>query len=154
MWGFPPGTGITPAGEQGTNNRTFLVRHGQQRYVLRVSGFLSVAEVRAEHRILQRLRQGGLPFQVPEPVAAPDGQTVIGTPAGPAAVCRWLPGVRPGMDGEAAFERFGRAAGLLGAALAACRSQTPCGTGAPTRAGSGRTTRRSTSCAASCVLPG
>ena len=112
LWGFPPGTGIAPAGEQGTNNRTFLVRHGQQRYVLRVSGFLSVAEVSAEHRILRRLRQGGLPFQVPEPVAAPDGRTVIGTPAGPAAVCRWLPGVRPGMDGEAAFERFGRAAGL------------------------------------------
>ena len=57
LWDFPPGTGITPAGEQGTSNRTFLVRHGQQRYVLRASGFLSVAEVRAEHRILRRLRQ-------------------------------------------------------------------------------------------------
>ena len=118
LWGFPPGTGIAPADEQGTNNRTFLVRHGQQRYVLRVSGFLSVAEVRAEHRILRRLRQGGLTFQVPEPMAAPDGRTVIGTPAGPASVCRWLPGVSPGMDGETAFERFGRAAGLLGTALA------------------------------------
>src|SRR5579872_6459674 len=118
LWGFPSGTGITPAGEQGTNNRTFLVRHGQQRYVLRVSGFLSVAEVRAEHRILRRLRQGGLAFQVPEPVAVPDGRTVIETTAGAAAVCRWLPGVHPGMDGEAAFERFGRATGLLGVALA------------------------------------
>jgi hypothetical protein len=49
-------------GEQGTNNRTFLVRHRQQRYVLRVSGFLSVAEVRAEHRILRRLRQGRAAF--------------------------------------------------------------------------------------------
>jgi homoserine kinase type II len=118
LWGFPPGTGVAPVGEQGTNNRTFLVRHGQQRYVLRVSGFLSVTEVRAEHRILRRLRQGGLPIQVPEPVAAPDGRTVIGTAAGPAAVCRWLPGVHPGMDGAAAFERFGRVAGLLSAALA------------------------------------
>jgi homoserine kinase type II len=118
LWGFPAGAGITPADEQGTNNRTFLVRHGQQRYVLRVSGFLSVAEVRAEHLILLRLRQGALPFQVPEPVTAPGGQTVIGTPAGPAAVCRWLPGVRPGMDGEAAFERFGRTVGLLDAAPA------------------------------------
>ena len=118
LWGFPAGADIAPAGEQGTNNRTFLVRHRQQRYVLRVSGFLSVAEVRAEHRILRRLRQGGLPFQVPEPVAAPDGRTVIETPAGPAAFCRWLPGVRPAMDGEAAFERLGWAAGLLGAALA------------------------------------
>ena len=59
LWDFPPGTGIAPAGEQGTNNRTFLPRHGQQRYVLRVSGFLSVAKVRAKHRILRRLRQGG-----------------------------------------------------------------------------------------------
>jgi len=118
LWGFPPGTDIALADEQGTNNRTFLVRHGQQRYVLRISGFLSVAEVRDGHRILRRLRQGGLAFQVPEPVAAPGGRTVIGTTAGLAAVCRWLPGVRPGMDGEAAFERFGRAAGLLGAALA------------------------------------
>src|SRR2546429_4167784 len=61
LWGFPAGAGITPAGEQGTNNRTFLVRHGQQRYVLRVSGFLSVWEVRAEHRILLRLRLGPPP---------------------------------------------------------------------------------------------
>ncbi len=118
LWGFPPGTGIAPADEQGTNNRTFLIRHRQQRYVLRISGFLSVAEVRAEHRILRRLRQGSLPFQVPGPVAAPDGRTVIGTTAGPAAVCRWLPGVRPGIGGEAAFECFGRATGLLGGALA------------------------------------
>jgi homoserine kinase type II len=118
LWGFPPGTDIAAAGEQGSNNRTFLVGQGRQRYVLRVSGFLSVAEVRAEHRVLRRLAQGGLPFQVPEPVAAADGRTVIGTAAGPAAVCRWLTGVRPGMDGEAAFERFGRAAGLLSAALA------------------------------------
>jgi homoserine kinase type II len=118
LWGFPPGTDIAPAGEQGTNNRTFLVCHRRQRYALRISGFLSVAEVRAEHRLLRELRQGRLTLQVPEPVAAPGGRTVIETPAGPAAVCRWLPGVRPSMDGDAAFERFGRAAGLLGAALA------------------------------------
>ena len=71
------------------------MRHGQQRYVLRVSGFLSAAEVRAEHRILRQLRQGRLPFRVPEPVAAPDGRTVIQTPAGPAAVSRWLPACAP-----------------------------------------------------------
>jgi homoserine kinase type II len=118
LWGVPPGSGIAPAGEQGTNNQTFLVSYGQQRYVLRVSGFLSAEDVRAEHRILRRLRQGRLPFQVPEPVAAPGGRTVIETAAGPASLCRWLPGVHPGMDGEAAFERLGRTAGHLSAALA------------------------------------
>ena len=78
-----------------------------QAAALRAAGqrVLSVAEVRAEHQILRRLRQGSLAFQVPEPVAASDGRTVIGTAAGPASVCRWLPGVSPGMDSETAFER-------------------------------------------------
>ncbi len=118
LWGFPPGTDISAVGEQGTNNQTFRVCHGPQRYVLRVSGFLSSADVRAEHQILRRLRQGGLALQVPEPVAAPDGRMVIETSAGPAAVCRWIPGEHPSMDGEVELERFGQAAGLLGAALA------------------------------------
>ena len=50
--GLPAGQGPClrrRAGEQGSSNRTFLVRHREQRYVLRISGFLSVAEVRAEH---------------------------------------------------------------------------------------------------------
>lgn len=118
LWGFPHGTTIALASEQGTNNQTFLISCGQERYVLRVNTFASIAAVQAEHRILRRLRQSGLPFRVPEPVAAADGQTVIDTPAGPATICRWLPGVHPGMEGEAAFERFGRATGLLGAGLA------------------------------------
>ena len=154
LWGFPPGTAIAPADGQGTNNRTFLVSHGQQRYVLRVSGFLSVAEVRAEHRILRRLRQGGLPFRVPEPVAAPDGRTVIGTTAGSVAVCPWLPGVRPGMDGEAAFERFGRAVGLLGGALADVPLADALRDWRTDPRWVRRATRRSTSCAASCAPPG
>jgi len=29
LWGFPAGAAISPADEQGTNNRMFLVRHGQ-----------------------------------------------------------------------------------------------------------------------------
>lgn len=117
-WGFPPGTPIAAVQAPGTNNRTFLVRHQRQRYGLQISQFLSIAEVRAEHRILRYLRQGCLPLQVPEPITAGDGQTVIETAAGPATVWRWLPGVTPTMDGPAAFGRYGRAAGLLSAALA------------------------------------
>jgi homoserine kinase type II len=118
LWGFPPNTNVALADEQGVNNQTFLVRHRLQRYVLRVTGFLSVAEVSAEHRILRRLRRSALPFRVPEPVAAPDGRTVIETSAGPATLCRWLPGVRPGVGSEMAFERLGRAVGVVDAALA------------------------------------
>jgi homoserine kinase type II len=106
-WGFRRDTDIALADARGVNNQTFLVRHRRQRYVLRVTGFLSFAEVRAEHRILRRLRQGDLPFRVPEPVAAPNGQTVIETPAGPATLCRWLPGVRPGVGSEMAPPRPG-----------------------------------------------
>ena len=118
LWGFPKDTDITPAEVQGVNNLTFLVRYRQRRYVLRVTGFLSMAEVRAEHRIMGRLMRADLPFQVPEPVAALDGQTVMETPAGPATLCRWLPGVRPGTDGGMTFERLGRAVGVIDAALA------------------------------------
>jgi len=117
-WGFPAGADIAFADVQGVNNQTFLVRHRQRRYVLRVTGFLTVAEVSAEHRILRRLGQSDLPFRVPEPVAAPDGRTVIKTSAGPATLCRWLPGVRPGVGSEMAFERLGRAVGVVDAALA------------------------------------
>ena len=117
-WGFPQNADVLLVDEQGVNNQTFLVRHRLQRYVLRVTGFLTVAEVRAEHRILRRLRRSELPFRVPEPVAAPDGRTVIETLAGPATLCRWLPGVRPGIGSEMAFERLGRAVGVVDAALA------------------------------------
>jgi homoserine kinase type II len=117
-WGFPPGTAIAPITAPGTNSRTFLVRHRRRRYAMQISQFVSAAEVRAEHRILCYLRQGGLPLQVPSPMAADNGQTVIETAAGPATVCSWLPGVRPAMDSPAAFGRYGRSAGLLSTALA------------------------------------
>jgi homoserine kinase type II len=117
-WGLTTGAEIALIAEQGVNNRTYLVRSGRQRYVLRVTAFRTVAEVRAEHLILRRLRQGVLPFQVPEPVTAADGRTVIETPAGPATLCRWLSGVRPGVGSEMAFERLGRAVGLIDGALA------------------------------------
>jgi homoserine kinase type II len=120
LWAIPAGTAAVPAGARGTNNRTFAVDDGRRRYVLRVSGFLSVAEVSAEHRILRRLREGGgLPFRVPEPVPALDGRTVIETAAGPAVVCRWLPGAHPVLDGDAALTRVGAAAGLRSAGMSA-----------------------------------
>jgi homoserine kinase type II len=117
-WGLPADASLSRA-PRGSNNQTFLVRAGDRRFVLRINGSLSAAQVRAEHRILRRLRQAGLPFAVPEPVPARDGTTVVATAAGPATVCRWIPGAHPDLDDETALEGFGRAAGLLGDALRA-----------------------------------
>jgi homoserine kinase type II len=116
LWGFAGDADVMPAAH-GSNNQTFTVRQGGRRGVLRISQNLSAAQVRAEHRLLRRLRPAGLPFAVPEPVPAADGRTVIETAAGPATLCRWLPGVHPDLDSEPALERFGRAVGLLGEAL-------------------------------------
>jgi homoserine kinase type II len=115
-WGIPADAELTRA-ERGCNNQTFTVAHRGRRWVLRISQNLSADQARAEHRLLGRLRAAGLPFGVPEPVAALGGDTVAETPAGPATLCRWIPGVRPELAADAALERFGRAIGLLSRAL-------------------------------------
>lgn len=102
---------------RGTNNTTFTVRHNDRCWVLRVSQNLSAPQVAAEHRLLERLRRAGLPFAVPEPVAALDGRTVVETGEGPATVCRWLPGVRPDFADPVMLRRAGRACGQLSEAL-------------------------------------
>jgi Ser/Thr protein kinase RdoA (MazF antagonist) len=115
-WGVPPDADLAGA-ERGTNNQTFAVAHGGRRWALRISENLSVTQVRAEHRLLGRLGRAGLPFRVPEPVPALDGETVVPTPAGPATLCRWIPGIRPDLASELQLERFGRAIGALSEAL-------------------------------------
>ena len=115
-WGIPADAELARA-ERGCNNQTFAVAHGGRRWVLRISQNLSAEQARAEHRLLGRLRAAGLPFGVPEPVAALGGDTVAETPAGPATLCRWIPGVRPELAADPALERFGRAIGLLSRAL-------------------------------------
>jgi homoserine kinase type II len=114
-WGIPPWARLTAA--HGTNNQTFVVRAGSARWVLRISQNLTQAQVRAELRLLARLRQAGLPFAVPEPVPALTGDFVVETAAGPATVTKWLPGVRPDLSNEQSLERFGRAIGQLSVAL-------------------------------------
>ncbi len=81
--------------ERGTNNRTLQVTAGDRRWSLRISQNLTLAQVQAEHRLLTRLARAGLPFAVPAPVPLPDGSTVAATADGPAALCEWIPGVRP-----------------------------------------------------------
>jgi homoserine kinase type II len=115
-WGIPARADLVRA-ERGTNNQTFAVVLGRRRWALRISENLTAEQVHAEHRLLTRLCGAGLPFAVPEPVPTLAGDTVTDTPAGPATLCRWLPGVRPELAEEQALARFGRAIGLLSEAL-------------------------------------
>jgi homoserine kinase type II len=85
--------------------------------VLRISQNLTTAQVRAEHRLLARVREAALPFAVPEPVPTLRGEFLAETSAGPATLTKWLPGVRPDLSDEQALERFGRAIGQLSVAL-------------------------------------
>lgn len=116
-WRIAPEARLVPA-DRGTNNLTFLVSAGDRRWVLRISQNLTVDQVRAEHRLLARLRQSGLPFAVPEPRPTLTGEDLVETIVGPATLTAWLPGVSPRLSGEAAARRYGRTVGLLGHALA------------------------------------
>jgi homoserine kinase type II len=115
-WGIPANADLARA-ERGSNNQTFVVAHDSRRWVLRVSQNLTATQARAEHRLLGRLHCAGLPFQVPEPVTTVAGGTVAESAAGPATLCRWIPGVRPDLTREPALEQFGRAIGLLSEAM-------------------------------------
>ena len=115
-WGITAGAAVTLTG-YGTNNRTLRVTARNRRWALRISQNLTLAQVRAEHRLLAQLAQAGLPFAVPAPVPLPDGTTVADTPGGPATLCEWIPGVQPDLSQEVALERFGRTAAELSGAL-------------------------------------
>ena len=54
-WGIPADADLARA-ERGSNNQTFTVAHRGRRWVLRISQNLSAGQVRAEHRLLGRLR--------------------------------------------------------------------------------------------------
>lgn len=114
-WGIPPAALLTAT--HGTNNQTYVVTLGSTRWVLRISQNLTAAQVRAEHRLLARLRHAGLPFAVPEPMPALSGACLAETAAGPATVTKWLPGLRPDLSDEQSLQRFGRAIGQLSVAL-------------------------------------
>src|ERR1700683_4938667 len=115
-WGIPARADLVRA-ERGTNNQTFAVILGRSRWALRISENLTAEQVHAEHRLLARLHRAGLPFAVPEPGPTLAGDPVADTPAGPATLCWWIPGVRPELTGEQALARFGHAIGLLSDAL-------------------------------------
>jgi homoserine kinase type II len=132
-WGIRGNVELTVP-DRGSNNQTVLVTQGDQGWVLRISQNLSAGQVRAEHRLLARLRRASadsapsqgigpagsapwLPFAVPEPVPTIAGETVLDTAAGPATLTRRIEGIRPDLSREAALERVGISLGQLTLAL-------------------------------------
>ncbi|MFC4809552.1 homoserine kinase [Paenibacillus sp. GCM10023250] len=108
--------------ESGMNNTTRMVYAANDRYVLRVyDNHRDRAVVRVEHGLLAALRQAGLSFRVPSPVAARDGSSIAEAPDGKlAALFGYIDGDRPSPDNPDHVAGLGRAAGELTQALAAC----------------------------------
>ena len=116
LWGIDEHAELTPA-QRGSNNKTLVVTDRDRRLVLRCGANFSAVHVRTEHRLLAFLRGSALPFAVPAPVPTLSGDTVGESLAGPVTLCRWIPGVRPDLTTEPAFERFGCAIRQLVSAL-------------------------------------
>ncbi|GAA3282743.1 phosphotransferase [Dactylosporangium vinaceum] len=117
-WDLPPDAQLSPTAA-GTNNHTFRVAAGGRAWCLRVSQNMDLGQVRAEHRLLDRLARAGLSFAVPAPVPRRDGTTAADSPDGPVTLCEWIPGVRPDLSTEPALAALGGAAAELSTALAA-----------------------------------
>lgn len=115
-WGLGTPSEVS-APSNGTNNWVRLLRFGSDGYVLRVQRSADRTKVDTEHRLLTELARCGLSFDVPAPIPAASGTTVVETPVGLATLSRRLPGVHPARS-ERGMELAGRAAGELCAALA------------------------------------
>ncbi|WP_314000939.1 phosphotransferase [uncultured Paenibacillus sp.] len=121
---FSEGTARARSGATGMNNTTRFVETGNETYVLRIyETHRDRAKADYEHRVLLALSKEPLPFRVPVPVPAMDGQTVCILPSGKiAALFRYVDGSNPTLDTDAELRSFGRAAGRLTKALAGIRA--------------------------------
>lgn len=124
---------ITPL-TQGANNTVYLIDADSGRYVLRIyRNHADIARLDAEYQILFALQRAGLPFTIPAPIAAADGQYYVqiadAEQSGQiAALFPWLPGAHPDREDTAAAFGAAVALGQLDQALAALsfpRDQLP-----------------------------
>jgi len=119
-WPISRPAALRPTGS-GINSLTFFVDTPGPTYCLKVYQNTSdPARVRAEHALLTALAAAGLPFAVPAPIRARDGQTLVGWPGDGrlAALCPLIPGQPPDRANLAHARAVGQALGQLQAALA------------------------------------
>lgn len=105
--------------ESGMNNTTRIVYSGKEKFVLRVyDNHRDAAIVRIEHRLLDKLQDANLNFQVPRPVVNRSGSTITLSPEGKlAALYHYIEGERPTSGSDLHVEGLGAAAGALSYAM-------------------------------------
>lgn len=118
-WDLASPVAVQPAGS-GENNLTVVVETPRGDYLLRrYLNTADVARVVYEHALLRQLATADLPFAVPAPVPARDGQTFLATPGGElAALYPRIPGVRPERGNQRHLRAVGAALADLHRALA------------------------------------
>ena len=107
-WGVAASSMRRP--ERGTNNLVSII---DDRYVLRVYRNLEIDHVEREHRLLEALVAAGASFAVPVALATLEGETIVPTSDGPAAMYELLPGEPVQPNDEHTFLRLGAALGEM-----------------------------------------
>lgn len=118
---WPEWAGTLRKRSGGWNNTTFFVENHTKRAVLRIyDTHKDKAKIEFEHAVLQQLGSQRLPFQIPVPVSATTGETMIqiGKSGKFACLFRYIDGDSPKVDETGYLESFGEAAAILSAVLA------------------------------------
>jgi homoserine kinase type II len=120
-WSLTPPWTIEPI-SIGTNNQSAAVACADGRFMLHISETPhSADQVLGVHTLLTQLAGMNLSFQVPVPIPARDGSTVVDVPGeggGLASLCRFIPGSHPDPGDISMTMRCGAALAELHEALA------------------------------------
>nr|WP_249902231.1 phosphotransferase [Paenibacillus sp. PK3_47] len=119
---WPEWSGTLHKRSGGWNNTTFFVENKTRRAVLRIyDTHKDKDKILFEHAVLGQLAALDLPFRVPAPVRAADGNIVVELPEKDgkfACLFQYIEGDSPGDEEAGFFGSFGEAAGILSAVLA------------------------------------
>jgi Ser/Thr protein kinase RdoA (MazF antagonist) len=117
---------MTPLGG-GTNNDSYAVEHGGERYLLRIYRHAADPErIRYEHELLSRLNGAGLPFAVPAPLPARSDDTLVTASNGAAAALfPFFMGMHASSEDQEQLRACGAALAELDLAMAAIELPAP-----------------------------
>ncbi|WP_171653512.1 phosphotransferase [Paenibacillus foliorum] len=117
---FDDGKWNVDANESGVNNTTRFVSYGNYKFVMRIyENHADLDKVRFEYSILQKLQLSKLPFQIPKPVRALNGEYYTLMPTGKISILfEYLEGTRAVLTDKGHVTSIGSAMGALVTALA------------------------------------